>query len=261
MCIGFKSLPYNRKIKTKFIKMYKTNFRGLIVFAVAMGFLEAIVVVYVRELFYPEGFAFPLKMLPPWMVGVEIIREVCTLLMLGSVAWLSGKSFLQRLSVFLFTFGIWDILYYIGLKMILGWPDSLLTWDILFLIPITWTGPVLAPLICSVVMVEMGLLFDQFRITGKIQKLHWHEMTLFILGSILIIISFIWDMGKIILKGDYLSHFLSLPKNPDFINELTSYIPYHFQWAIFGFGMVIIITGLGLVIRRAFQRNNEDIII
>ncbi len=237
--------------------MYKTNFRGLIVFAVAMGFLEAIVVVYVRELFYPGGFEFPLIMLPPWMVGVEIIREVCTLLMLGSVAWISGKSFLQRLSVFLFTFGIWDILYYIGLKMILGWPDSLLTWDILFLIPITWTGPVLAPLICSVVMIEMGLLFDQFRVTGRIEKLHWYEMALFILGALIIFISFIRDIGKLILEGDYLSHFLTLPENPEFIHELTSYVPSYFQWQIFALGILIIIVGLTLVIRRALRNKKK----
>ena len=239
--------------------MYKTNFRGLIVFAVAMGFLEAIVVVYVRELFYPEGFEFPLKMLPPWMVGVEYIREICTILMLGSIAWISGKSFLQRLSIFLFTFGIWDILYYIGLKMILGWPDSLLTWDILFLIPITWTGPVLAPLLCSVVMIEMALLFDQFRISGNMVKLRWQEMTLFIFGSIIIIISFTWDMGKIIIEGNYLPHFSTLAKNPAFLKELTSYIPTHFQWGIFVPGIAIILFGLMLVIRRALQDKKKEL--
>ena len=238
--------------------MYKTNFRALVVFAVAMGFLEAIVVVYVRELFYPEGFEFPLKMLPPWMVGVEFIREICTILMLGSVAWISGKSFLQRLSIFLFTFGIWDILYYIGLKIILGWPDSLLTWDILFFIPITWTGPVLAPVLCSVVMIEMALLFDQFRISGKLVKIHWQEMALFISGSIIIIISFIWDVGKIILSGNYLSHLLTLPQNPDFMSELVSYVPSHFQWGIFIFGMLLILSGIALVIRRALQNKAKN---
>lgn len=233
--------------------MNKTNFRALIIFSIAMGFLEAIVVVYVRELYYPDGFEFPLKMLPPWMVGVEFIREICTLLMLGSVAWISGKSFLQRFSVFLFSFGIWDILYYIGLKMILGWPDSLLTWDILFLIPITWIGPVLAPLICSVVMIEMALLFEQFRFSGKLEKLRWQEMTLFILGSIIIIISFTWDMGKLLWKGDYLSHLLTLLQNPDFPYELTSYVPSRFQWGIFVLGMLITLVGLASAIQRALR--------
>jgi hypothetical protein len=239
--------------------MYKTHFRGLIVFAVAMGFLEAIVVVYVRELYYPNGFEFPLKILPPWIIGVEFIREISTLLMLGSVAWISGKSFLQRLSIFLFIFGIWDIFYYIGLKMILGWPESLLTWDILFLIPITWIGPVLAPLICSIIMIEMGLLFDQFRISGKLVKLRRQEMSLLILGALVIIISFTWDIGKLIWEGDYLSHLLSLPKNSEFMSELTSYIPSHFQWAIFISGMVIILFGLILVIRRALKNKISEI--
>ena len=35
------------------------NYFPLIIFAVSMGFLEAIVVVYIRELYYPDGFRFP----------------------------------------------------------------------------------------------------------------------------------------------------------------------------------------------------------
>ena len=137
-----------------------SKYTALIIFAVAMGFLEAIVVVYVRELYYPEGFAFPLKELPPAIILIELIREFTTMLMLGSVAWISGKIFLKRLSVFLFLFGIWDIIYYLALKIFLDWPESLLTWDILFLIPIAWVGPVLAPVICSIIMILMSLLFD-----------------------------------------------------------------------------------------------------
>ncbi len=82
------------------------NYFPLVIFAVSMGFLEAIVVVYVRELYYPSGFQFPLKELPPRIIVIEWIREISTLLMLGSVAWISGKIFLKRLSVFLFIFGI-----------------------------------------------------------------------------------------------------------------------------------------------------------
>ncbi len=110
-----------------------------------MGFLEAIVVVYVRELYYPDGFNFPLKPMPGWLIAVELVRELCTLLMLGGCGLDFRQEYLfQRLAVFLFIFGVWDIFYYIGLKIFLNWPESLFTWDILFLIPITWIGPVLA---------------------------------------------------------------------------------------------------------------------
>ncbi len=71
-----------------------------------MGLFEAIVVVYIPEIYYPNGFSFPLKELPYWIILVEWAREISTLLMLGSVAWLSGKTFLKRLSVFMFIFGV-----------------------------------------------------------------------------------------------------------------------------------------------------------
>jgi len=99
------------------------NYLPLIIFAVSMGLLEAIVVVYVREIFYPDGFRFPLKEMPVWIITIEWVREISTLLMLGSVAWLSGKTFLKRLSVFMFIFGVWDIIYYFGLKNFLDWPE------------------------------------------------------------------------------------------------------------------------------------------
>lgn len=116
--------------------------------------------VYLRELYYPGGFKFPLELLPPWLMVIEITREFSTLLMLFSVAWISGRNFLQQLSVFLFLFGIWDIFYYVALKIFLDWPGSFLTWDLLFLIPITWLGPVLAPVICSVVMILTAFIFS-----------------------------------------------------------------------------------------------------
>jgi len=79
------------------------NYLPLFIFAVSMGFLEAIVVVYIREIYYPDGFQFPLKELPARLIIIEWIREISTLLMLGSVAWISGKTILKRLSVFIFT--------------------------------------------------------------------------------------------------------------------------------------------------------------
>ena len=235
---------------------YRISYFTLIIFAVAMGLLEAIVVVYVRELYYPEGFAFPLQALPARLITIEIIRELCTLLMLGSISWLSGKTLLQRLSVFLFTFGVWDIIYYIGLKLFLGWPESVLTWDILFLIPITWIGPVLAPIICSIVMILMAILFQWFHIKKELTEIKRTELKLMIAGAAIIFFTFTYDFGMLILEGDFISNFFTLPENPNFINAMIEYVPTHFMWEIFASGILLILIGIGMVVKRVFFKNN-----
>lgn len=122
----------------------------LAVFAVAMGLLEAICVIYLRRLLPVEKVS-PLPALG--RMRIEIIREVCTIVMLVAVAWLSGINWRSRLACFFYAFGIWDILYYVGLWWLANWPDSLLTWDCLFLIPKPWHGPVLAPVLISLYFV------------------------------------------------------------------------------------------------------------
>jgi len=231
-------------------KQSKTKFFPLLIFAVAMGFLEAIVVVYLRELYYPGGFEFPLKMLPSWLMMIEIVREFATLLMLLSVAWISGKNFLQRLSAFLFLFGIWDILYYLALKLFLNWPESLFTWDLLFLIPIIWLGPVLAPVICSVVMIFMAFVFDYFRVKNQSPAIKRAELGFMIVGAVIIYFTFTYDVGILILQGNHLNSLLELTQNQDFITKLTNYLPVSFLWEIFGVGVLVILLGMGLFVKR-----------
>ncbi len=234
----------------------KTRFFPLFIFAVSMGFLEAIVVVYLRELYYPKGFEFPLKILPSWLMIIEIIREFSTLLMLFSVSWISGRNFLQRLSVFLFLFGIWDIFYYVALKIFLNWPESFFSWDLLFLIPIAWLGPVLAPLICSLLMIIMTFIFEYFRVKNNSAKVKWFELTLIITGSLIIYITFTFDIGKIILKGNYLKSLLQLPQNKNFIRELSDYVPTYFWWSGFIVGLTFISGGIITFIRRNLSTKN-----
>lgn len=227
------------------------NYIPLIIFATSMGFLEAIVVVYIRELYYPEGFRFPLKELPAWLIFVEWLREISTLLMLGSVAWISGKIFLKRLSAFLFLFGIWDIVYYIGLKIHLDWPESLFTWDILFLIPITWVSPVLAPVLCSLLMIAMALLFDFRMINNNLKKLKTKEFVLLITGATIILFTFIVDFGMMLIEGNFLKHFFTLAENREFIGLLTTWQPSTFNWGIFTLGIVIICSAIFLINKRS----------
>lgn len=141
-------------------------------FAIAMGYLEAAVVVYLRALYYPDGFPIPVHLgtfpirftripefegrMPVRMVRTEIGREVATIVMLTSLALLVGESPLRMLGVFLLAFGIWDIFYYVFLKVLIRWPESLKTLDVLFLIPVPWVGPVWLPVSISAAMVVAG---------------------------------------------------------------------------------------------------------
>ena len=110
----------------------------LALFAIAMAYFEAAVVVYLRELFYPDYFPFPLKFIPLNLLAIELFREAATLVMLTAVAVVVGKKFWERFGYMIILFGVWDIFYYVWLKVTIGWPVSLQDWDILFLIPIPW---------------------------------------------------------------------------------------------------------------------------
>ena len=132
-------------------------------YAIAMGFLEAAVVIYLRNLFYPNGFNFPLKgFIDPSILIVEWIREFATIIMLVTIGLLAGKKFYEKLAYFVYAFAIWDIFYYIFLKLVLNWPSSFLTWDLLFLIPFPWAGPVLAPLLCTLLMLFTSFIIINF---------------------------------------------------------------------------------------------------
>jgi hypothetical protein len=123
-------------------------------FGAAMGLLEAICVIYLRHLLSPSDYpASSLKRFP-----VEQIREGCTLVMLLTAAWLAGRNAQTRVAYFFLLFGIWDIAYYAGLKWLAHWPASWLDWDCLFLIPIPWYSPVLAPLLVSLYFVAACII-------------------------------------------------------------------------------------------------------
>ena len=127
-------------------------------FAVGFAFVESAVVVYLRALYYPEGFRFPLALMDTHHFLTEVAREVATVVMLVSVAVLAGTRAWERFGYFLIAFGVWDIFYYVWLKVLLDWPATLTDWDVLFLIPLPWVGPVIAPVLISVVMIEGGVM-------------------------------------------------------------------------------------------------------
>jgi hypothetical protein len=134
-------------------------------FAIAFSFIEASVVIYLRAItgflaggglsevtnlsssFYHE--ARIIADFPPSLLKVELLREAATILVLGCVASLTARGIKERWVVFLWVFAIWDISYYLSLRLTVGWPSSLKTPDVLFLIPIPWISQVWFPLLVS----------------------------------------------------------------------------------------------------------------
>ncbi len=132
---------------------------GLVtILGIALGYLEAIVVVYLRRILPP----LPWEMMSiaefndllrsHGVLFLEQTREVSAIVILLMVALLMGRRRLEKLAIFLWVFAIWDIFYYIWLKVLIGWPPSLATIDCLFLIPGPWFAPVFVPLLASLVM-------------------------------------------------------------------------------------------------------------
>jgi hypothetical protein len=214
------------------------------VFAIAMGFLEAAVVVYLRKLYYPEGFAFPLKPLPDQVAFTELGRELSTLVMLVSAGLMLGRNGLERFAYFLLTFAVWDLVYYGGLKLVLDWPASLLTWDILFLIPLPWTGPVLAPVCAAISMIVLGLLLIRVKErhpAAKVRPLTWVWL---IGGSVVFILACVWDYTTFVVNNYGWASLYTTEQDALFaINR--QYTPRDFNWFLFGLAMLLIWTGIG----------------
>lgn len=133
-------------------------------FGIAMGLLEAVVVVYLRMIpAVIESYELPLiPNFPAELMFIEQLREISTIVMLITFAFLVGKSRWERLAVFLWAFAIWDIFYYISLYFLINWPSSLLTMDVVFLVPIILYAPVI-----SALAVMVGFLMSSFYIFKK----------------------------------------------------------------------------------------------
>lgn len=162
-------------------------------FAVAMAYLEAAVVVYLRDLYYPDGFFLPLVRISPTHAAIEIAREAATIIMLAVVAVIAGSTRGQRCGNFLILFGVWDIFYYFWLNVALGWPSSLLDWDILFLIPIPWIGPVIAPILISIFLIFAGGVITRYQHRDQPFRPPLLSWVLALTGTIVILYSFMHD--------------------------------------------------------------------
>jgi hypothetical protein len=216
----------------------------LAVFSIAMGYLEGAVVVYLRMIFYPEGFTFPLNAIDQHTAVVEILREAATLIMLAGAGIIAGRTRTEKFGLFLYCFAIWDIFYYVFLKLLIGWPESLLTWDILFLIPVTWVGPVIAPVINSLTMIVLAGLISYFTDKKPSIYLKKPEWLLLILGSLVTIISYTFDYLNFMLRRFNLSDFFDPLMQSEILENATGYIPQSFPWWIFIIGELILLSAI-----------------
>lgn len=170
-------------------------------FAVAMAYLEAAVVAYLRALYYPDGFEFPLVIIADRMAAIEVGREAATILMLFAVAAIAGTTRWERFALFSFIFGVWDIFYYLWLYLLLGWPPSLLTIDVLFLIPAPWIGPVLAPLLVSLSLIVGALLILSLDRRGAPFAMAGPVRIPAIAGGALVLLAFLIDCRAVLRGG------------------------------------------------------------
>ncbi len=211
----------------------------LVAFSIAMGFLETAVVVYLRELYYPDGFAFPLTVMNERVAIVELLREAATVIMLLGVGVLAGTTYNQRFAFFLASFAIWDIFYYVFLKLLLGWPESFFTWDILFLIPVPWIGPVLAPCIISLTMLLLAAVLVYRDAKNSSLRLNKKEWTYLLTGSVVVVAS--WTI-------EYIRY--SQEAGRTISTAISTFVPTHYNWFTFGVGEVLLLAAIYLFWKR-----------
>jgi hypothetical protein len=135
----------------------------LAIFGISMAHLEGVTVVYLRKALgikNDETNKDLLEKVPKQLIFIEKTREVATIVMLVSIAFLLGTSWLDRVVVFLWTFAFWDLFYYLSLYLVIKWPPKLTTIDVLFLIPRPWIAPVWFPIGVSsiTILIILGLL-------------------------------------------------------------------------------------------------------
>jgi hypothetical protein len=188
------------------------------VFAAAMAWVESAVVFYLRTMIDRIE---PHQVDPLPVIGslgpVELVRELATMIMLFTVGALAGKTWRARLGYSAIAFGIWDIAYYVFLKVMCGWPHSLLDWDILFLIPLPWWGPVWAPVSIAVLMILWGTLASQFE-SAPASGSVWTAWSLNAIGMLLALYIFMTDTLAVAREG---------------VEVIRNVVPARFNWPLF----------------------------
>lgn len=200
----------------------------LTLFAIAMAQVEAALVVHLRTIYYADAplALFPLSLLSQRDLGIELVREACTVVMILTVALLAERGFTRVFAAFVYVFGLWDIFYYIWLKLMIGWPVSWLEWDILFLIPWPWFGPWITPVLIALLFVIWG-----GRVLSTPPKPRMAAVTVisFIVGTGLCLAAFLLPAYPLLAGGEA---------------AFRGWKPQAFNWVLYGVGYLLMVYGL-----------------
>ena len=192
----------------------------VVLFAIAMAYMESAVVVYLqRALSITPDTLFPLQSqsVVGNLAGIEAGRELATLLMLTAVGCLVGRRGIDRLGWTAVAFGVWDIFYYVWLWVFVGWPHSPGTWDVLFLLPVPWAGPVWAPIAVDIALIAGGLAAGREVIAGRDP-----HVTLITGGAAV--------AGGALAIGSFMANATTL---------MNGGMPGWYPWPVFAAGMVV----------------------
>jgi hypothetical protein len=197
----------------------------VVLFGIAMAWMESAVVFYLRTL---SNRVDPYQADPlPAVAGlatVEVIREAATLVMLFTVGMLAGRSWRSRWGYGAIAFGVWDIFYYVFLKVITGWPNTLTDWDILFLLPLPWWGPVIAPVLIALMMIIWGTLVSQWEHRCELPlRAEWKAWVVNFAGMALALYVFMEDAIRVAGRGEV---------------ALRTMLPTRFDWPLFVLALI-----------------------
>jgi hypothetical protein len=188
-------------------------------FAIAFAWVESAVVFYLRT---HVNRLEPYQADPLPLIGdlgpVELVRELATMIMLLTIGMLAGKTWRARWGYAALAFGLWDIFYYVFLKVMYGWPRTLLDWDILFLIPLPWWGPVIAPMLIAFLMILWGTLVTQFERNHPAALSKGRVWTVAFLGMLLALYVFMTDALRVSNQG---------------VEVIRNVLPVEFNWPLF----------------------------
>lgn len=197
----------------------------VVAFAVAMAYVEAAAVTYLREAYGITDIVRDLPRAPDRLTAIEIGREAMTMVMLLAVGAIAGRKLQDRIGYFVLAFGAWDIAYYGWLALFLGWPRSPLDWDVLFLIPLPWWGPVVAPASIAAMMVIGGIAAVAQAERGMAWRMTRVNVGIAAAGIALVLYTFMAD---------------AIAAVPDGSDAVSKVRPGTFAWPLFlaGFGVM-----------------------
>ena len=213
---------------------------ALVGFGVSFAYVEAAVVVYLRTVYEPlqqsihpgtaSGELFPAMTLEELtattpqglrLLKVELGRELATMVMLASFGLAVGGRPLRQFAAFMAAFGVWDIAFYAWLRLLIGWPATLWTWDMLFLLPVPWSSPVIAPMIVAATMTVCGLHTIARDAAGDPVSPGWLGWAAVVAGGALIYLAFVGN-SRLVASGG---------------------VPTRFDWPLFSAGEALAAGG------------------